>query len=130
MTLEMLLLFVAGGLQFYGAWSIDFSWHGRETSGKVGLPFPGRLVHVSDRSWWWQAWIAMVAGVILLILFILPFSSSIGIVGVALAGFGLIMVWYPWYSGQGVFSKGYAATWNVAFFFGVVGGSVLMLLAI
>ncbi len=71
----------------------------------------------------------MVAGVILLILFILPFSSSIGIAGVALAGSGLLMVWYPWYRGQGVLSKGYAATWNVAFFFGVVGGSVVMLLA-
>ena len=85
MTLETLFVFLAGGLQFYGAWSIDFAWHGRETTGRVGLPFPGKLFQVSDRSWWWQAWIAMVAGVILLILFVSPFSSSIGLVGVTLA---------------------------------------------
>ena len=123
----MLVLFVAGALQFYGAWSIDFAWHGRETTGKVGLPFPGRLVHVSDRSWWFQAWIAMVAGVVLLVLFASPLFSFIGLVGVALAGLGLLFVWYPWHSGRGGLGGGYAATWNVAFFFGVVGGSLLML---
>lgn len=129
MTLEMLLLFLAGSLQFYGAWSIDFAWHGRETNGEVGLPFPGRMVNVSARAWWWQAWIAMITGVVLLILLVSPFPSIIGVVGLTLAGLGLLFVWYPWYRGKGVFGGGYAATWNVAFFFGVVGGSFLTLLA-
>ncbi|MEE9181039.1 MAG: hypothetical protein V3U33_00510 [candidate division NC10 bacterium] len=128
MTLDMLLLFLAGSLQFYGAWSIDFAWHGRETTGKVGLPLPGRMVHVSDRSWWWQAWIAMIAGVALVILLILPVSSLTWIGGAILAVLGLLFVWYPWYRGRGVLGRGYAVTWNVAFFFGVVGGSVLMIL--
>ncbi len=128
MTLDMLLLFLAGSLQFYGAWSIDFAWHGRETTGKVGLPFPGKMVHVSDRSWWWQAWIAMIAGVALVILLILPVSNLIWIGGGILAVLGLLFVWYPWYRGRGVLGKGYAVTWNVAFFFGVFGGSILMIL--
>jgi hypothetical protein len=92
MTLEMLLLFLAGSLQFYGVWSVDFAWHGRETTGKVGLPLPGRLVHVSDRSWWWQAWIAMIAGVGLVILLISPVSNLIWIGGAILAVLGLLFV--------------------------------------
>lgn len=128
MTLEMLSLFLAGSLQFYGAWSIDFAWHGRETDGKVGLPFPGRMVHVSARSWWWQAWLAMIAGVVLVILRIFPTNSLIVIGGAALVSLGLTFVWYPWYRGRGVLGGSYAATWNVAFFLGVVGGSILMVL--
>ncbi len=128
MTLEALFLFLAASLQFYGAWSIDFAWHGRETNGKVGLPFPGRMVDVSARSWWWQAWTAMIAGVVLLILVIRPVAGLIWIGGAVLAVMGLLFVWYPWYRGKGVLGRGYAATWNVAFFFGVLGGSVLMIL--
>lgn len=127
MTLEALLLFAAGSLEFYGAWSIDFAWHGRETSGKVGLPFPGRLVQVAARFWWWQAWIAMAAGVVLVILLVSPLPI-IAVGGVVVAALGLLFVWYAWHSGRGVLGAGYAATWNVAFFFGVVGGTLLTLL--
>lgn len=128
MTLDMLLLFAAGSLQFYGAWSIDFAWHGRETTGKVGLPFPGKMVQVSDRFWWWQAWTSMIVGVTLVALLILPSPNLLWIGGAILAGLGLLFVWYPWNQGRGVLGRGHAATWNVAFFFGVVGGSVLMIL--
>ena len=124
----MFILFAAGALQFYGAWSIDFAWHGRETTGRVGLPFPGRLVYISSRLWWLHAWSAMVVGVALLVLVTTPFLSLLGIAGLVLAGLGLAFVLYPWSSGQGVFGAGYAATWNLAFFIGVVGGSVLMVL--
>jgi hypothetical protein len=129
MTLEMLVFFLAGGLQFYGAWSIDFAWHGRETTGRVGLPFPGRLVYVSSRFWWWHAWSAMVVGILLLVLVTTPFFSLIGIGGLVLAGLGLVLILYPWSTGKGIFGTGYAATWNLAFFIGVLGGSVLMVLA-
>ncbi|MFQ5907627.1 MAG: hypothetical protein ACE5JE_02185 [Thermoplasmata archaeon] len=128
MTLEALLLFLAAGLEFYGAWSIDFAWHGRETEGTVGLPFPRRPVHVSARFWWWQAWIAMIAGVGLLFLVIMPEASLIWMGGAFLAVSGLLFVWYTWYRGRGVLGGGHAATWNVAFFFGVFGGSILMIL--
>lgn len=128
MTLEALFLFLAGSLQFYGAGSIDFAWHGRETDGRVGLPLPGGMVDVSARSWWWQAWLAMILGVVLVALLVSPFPGLIGIGGGVLAGLGLLFVWYPWYRGHGIFGGGHAATWNVAFFFGVVGGSVLMFL--
>ncbi|MFQ5553300.1 MAG: hypothetical protein ACE5EW_06245 [Thermoplasmata archaeon] len=128
MTLEWFFLFLAGSLQFYGAWSIDFAWHGRETTSKVVLPVPGKTLNVSARSWWWHAWVAMIAGVIIVILLVSPVSGFLGIAGVLLAAFGLLFVWIPWYRGKGVLGGGYAATWNLAFFLGVVGGSAVMIL--
>ncbi len=128
MSLEVLALYAAGALQFYGAWSIDFAWNARESTGKVGLPFPRGLRYVSARSWWWHAWLAMAGGVVLLFLRTAPFDSLVGQVGFVIAVTGLVFVWYPWYTGKGVLRMGYAATWNIAFFFGVAGGSVLMAL--
>ncbi len=81
MSLEALALFAAGALQFYGAWSIDFAWHGRETDGRVGLPFPSKLRYVSANSWWWHAWLAMAGGVVLLFLRTAPLDSIVGQAG-------------------------------------------------
>ena len=128
MTVEMLFLFLAGSLEFYGAWSIDFAWRGRETTGQVGLPFPGRMVHVSARSWWRHAWLAMSVGVAIVVVWVSPFDGFIGIGSTLLVSLGLIVIWFAWYRGKGIFGWGYAATWNVAFFLGVVGGTVLMIL--
>lgn len=128
MPLEALVLFGAGALLFYGAWSIDFGWRGREEEGKVGLPLPGKVRYVSRVGWWWHAWIAMTVGVTLLLWRSTPWTNLLGLVGLALALIGLVLVWYPWHSGHGVLGWGYAPTWNLAFFFGVAGGSALMVL--
>ncbi|MFQ5986327.1 MAG: hypothetical protein ACE5KQ_03110 [Thermoplasmata archaeon] len=128
MTLEWFFLFLAGSLQFYGAWSIDFAWLGRETTGKVVLPLPGGALNVSARAWWWHAWAAMIAGVIIVILLVSPVNGFVGVAGMLLASFGLLFVWVPWYRGKGVLGGGYAATWNLAFFLGVAGGSAVMIL--
>lgn len=71
---------------------------------------------------------AMILGVAIVILLIMPITSLIRTGGAILGLLGLLFVWYPWHRERGVFGWGYAATWNVAFFFGVVGGSVLMIL--
>jgi hypothetical protein len=71
----------------------------------------------------------MVVGILLLVLVTTPFFSLIGIGGLVLAGLGLVLILYPWSTGKGIFGTGYAATWNLAFFIGVLGGSVLMVLA-
>lgn len=121
-----LLFFLAGAALFYGAWSIDFAWNARENDRKVGLPiWPGRHLMVSPHVWFWHAIIVMFAGWTLIILSTFPPTLLLGVVGYFLTFFSLPAIGFVWL----VNHPDHAFIWNVAFFFGVVLGTLLMVVA-